>query len=64
MKAIINIQEYQKNTDIDKPILSDFHADWCGPYIALFPKLRLKHKVDLIVRKINSNKSPTQFTRA
>ncbi len=64
MKAIINIQKYQNNTDLDKPNLLDFHADWRGPYIALFPKLRLKHKFDLIVRKINLDKSPIQFTRA
>ena len=61
MKAIINIQ---KKIDQANTVLEDFHADWCGTYIALFPKLRLKYKGELIVRKINTDKNSTQFTRA
>jgi len=64
MKAIINIQEYQKDIDQDQPALLDFHADWCGSYIALIPKLRVKSKDDLIVRKINTDRNSSGFTRA
>jgi len=64
MKAIINMQEYQKRIDQDNSILVDFHVDWCGIYVTLLPKLRIKFKDDLIVRKINEHRDPTKFTRA
>ena len=56
MKAIVinkeNLEELKK---LDKPILIDFYANWCGPCKMLSPIIEeiAEEREDIIVGKVN-----------
>ena len=61
MKAIVinkeNLEELKK---LDKPILIDFYANWCGPCKMLSPIIDqiADERDDIVVAKIDVDKEP------
>lgn len=60
MKEIRNNQDFQNILDQGKPVMLDFYADWCGPCVALMPrveKLADEYQDDIIIAKVNVDKN-------
>ncbi|MCK0107890.1 thioredoxin [Flavobacteriaceae bacterium S0825] len=56
MKTIENKDDYSQLIALDKPILLDFFADWCGPCQTLLPtidKLSKEYEGKVEVQKVN-----------
>jgi thioredoxin 1 len=55
------VATFQEIIKGEKPVLVDFHADWCGPCKIMNPVLKnIKGKLgkDLIILKINIDNNP------
>lgn len=60
MKAIENIEDFDRLKKQEKPILLDFYADWCGPCQALLPtveKLAQEYEGRIEIQKVNVDKN-------
>lgn len=56
MKTIENNDDYSQLIALDKPILLDFYAEWCGPCQTLLPtidKLSKEYEGKVEVQKVN-----------
>lgn len=56
MKAVKNLEDYEKLINQEKPILLDFYADWCGPCQYLLPtveKLSKEFDGKIEIQKVN-----------
>ncbi len=56
MKTIENKSDYETLLKLDRPILLDFYADWCGPCQTLLPtveKLSKEYEGTIEIQKVN-----------
>lgn len=61
MKTISNNTEFEEIIAGDKPVVLDFHADWCGTCRALLPALEAAgedYAEDIVIATINVDENP------
>ncbi|WP_347923933.1 thioredoxin [Pontimicrobium sp. SW4] len=60
MRTIENNDDYNQLIALEKPILLDFYAEWCGPCQTLLPtidKLSKEYEGKVEVQKVNIDKN-------